>query len=104
MHRHFHRTLVRFMGRMTGRWTLDACSRFIGVGRWTFGLFEWHKFHTAFRTIAGMIGYDFRMHRARVFLSLALLVIVIVLVLTMWAIGVNRPYLCNRDERHRARD
>ena len=68
MHRHFHRTLVRFMGRMTGRWTLDACSRFIGVGRWTFGLFEWHQFHTAFRTIAGMIGYDFRMHRARVFL------------------------------------
>jgi hypothetical protein len=30
--------------------------------------------------------------------------IVIVLVLAMWAIEVNRPYLCNRDERHRARD
>ena len=47
-----------------------------------------------------MIHHDFGMHRARVFLSLAFLV----LVLAMWAIGVNRPYLCNRDERHRARD
>ena len=53
-----------------------------------------------------MIAYDFGMHWARVFLSLAflVLVLVIVLVLAMWAIGVNRPCLCNRDERHRARD
>src|SRR5438876_796269 len=81
-----------------GRRMFGACSRFIGVGRSTFLLFQRHEFHPAFRTIAGMIAYDFGMHRARVFLSL----LVLVLVLAMWAIGVNRPYLCNRDERHRA--
>ena len=53
-----------------------------------------------------MIRHDFRMHRARVFLSLAflMLVLVIMLMLGIRAIGVNRRYLCNRDERHRARD
>ena len=64
--------------------------------------FQRYEFHAAFRTIAGMIHHDFGMHRARVFLSLLVLVIVIVLVAR--AIGVNRPYLCNRDERYRARD
>ena len=49
-----------------------------------------------------MIRNHFRMHEAGVRLSL--LVLVIVLMLVARAIGVNRPYLCNRDERHRARD
>ena len=77
-------------------------SNMIFVRSSMFFLFEWHEFHAAFRTIAGMIHHDFGMHRARVFLSLLVLVIVIVLVAR--AIGVNRPYLCNRDERYRARD
>ena len=38
------------------------------VGRSAFLLFQRHEFHPAFRTIARMIGYDFGMHRAGVFL------------------------------------
>jgi hypothetical protein len=60
-----------------------------------------HKFHSAFRTIARMIGYYFGVHRARVFLFLMLLLMVVVVAR---AIEVNRPYLCgsaNR-EHHRA--
>src|SRR6266567_2019611 len=98
MHRHLHRMLVRFMGRMIGRWTLGACSRFIGVGRWTFLFCLRHQFHSAFRTIAGMIRDDFRMHWARVFLFLLLLACRAVgrrgdrrRALVVWAIGVNRP-------------
>ncbi len=49
-----------------------------------------------------MIRDDFRMHRARVFLSA--IVRMLVIVLLVQAVGVNRPYLRNRDERHRARD
>src|SRR6266478_6666868 len=56
------------------RCMLDACSRFIGVGRSTFLLFHRHEFHSAFRTIARMIHDDVRMHRARVFLFFLLLV------------------------------
>ena len=59
---------------------LSACSRFIGVGRLlaiyrssAFLLFYRHEFHPAFRTISRMIGYDFGMHRAGVFLHLLLL-------------------------------
>jgi hypothetical protein len=47
-----------------------------------------------------MIHDDFRMHRARVFLCSILLTIVIVPVLPMRAIGVNRPYLRARSDRH----
>ena len=46
---------------------------FIGVGRWAFLLLYRHEFHPAFRTISRMIGYDFGMHRAGVFLLLLLL-------------------------------
>ena len=77
---------------------MDACSRFIGVGRWTFVFRQWHKFHPTFRTIAGMIGYDLGMHRAGVFLRLFLLACHAVAkrrrVLAVWATEVNRTYLC----------
>jgi len=42
-----------------------------------------------------MIGYDFRMHHAGVFLHLFMLVIV----LGVGAIEVNRPYLRDRRKR-----
>ena len=51
---------------------LDACSRFIGVGRSAFLFFYRHKFHPAFRTISRMISYDFGMHQAGVLLHLLL--------------------------------
>jgi len=56
-----------------------------------------------------MIGDDFRVHWARVFLSLVflMLMLVIVIVLDLRAIGVNGPYLCaryERDQRNRARN
>src|SRR5947209_16830962 len=99
---HFH---VHFFVLVLVAWAIGVNRPYLGrwafgVGRSTFLLFQRYEFHAAFRTIAGMIHHDFGMHRARVFLSLAFLVLV--LVLAMWAIGVNRPCLCNRDERHRA--
>ena len=43
-----------------------------------FLLFQRHEFHSAFRAIARMIGYDFGMHPAGVLLLFLLLVTVIV--------------------------
>ena len=43
------------------------------VGRSAFLLFQRHEFHSAFRAIARMIGYDFGMHRAGVLLLFLLL-------------------------------
>ena len=45
-----------------------------------------------------MICHDFRVHRTGVFLFL------LMLLLDVWAIGVNRPYLCSGAEGYRARD
>jgi hypothetical protein len=62
---------------------LDACSRFIGVGRWVFALFYRHEFHAALRAIARMISYDFGMHRAGEFLHLLFLLLMLVLVIVL---------------------
>jgi hypothetical protein len=64
------------------------------------------EFHSALRTIARMIHDDFRMHRARVFLSPLFLLLVLVIVFVARAIGVNRRYLCADAyrERHRANE
>ena len=46
---------------------------FAFLGHSAFLLFHRHKFHPAFRAISRLIGYDFGMHRAGVFLLLLLL-------------------------------
>ena len=85
--------LMSFSRALVGRWMF-------GVRCWTFVLFNRHKFHSAFRTISRMIGYDLRMHRAGVLLRLLLLacraraVCWRVLMLAGRAIEVTGLYLC----------
>ncbi len=66
-------------------------------------MFYRHECHPAFWAISRVIGYDFGMHLAGVFLLFLLLVLVIVIHLR--AIEVNRPYLrgdiCRDRDSHR---
>ena len=55
----------------------------LSAGSWAFLLFYRHKFHPAFRTISGMIGYDLGMHQAGVLLSLLTLLRLIMIVLLL---------------------
>src|SRR5262249_11100510 len=101
---------MRHMRPMIGRWTLSACHAVAArrrVGCSAFLLFQRDECHSALRTITGMIGYNFGMHRARVLLRVSLLMLLLDLVLDERAIGVNRPYLrtrYERDQRNCARD
>src|SRR5439155_24064653 len=62
------------------------------IGRWSFAFwFYGYKRHPTLRAFAWIIRYNFRMHRAGVFLFL--LMLLLLLVLAMRAIAVNRPYL-----------